>query len=171
VNSSPPMSLFPLPSPARRMRNRCISCSETGNFLDDSSGSNNSSLVLPDVIVTKRNRSDSIIGRIEDDVERGTVKYFCRSRGHGFIVPENDPGQELFMHISDIEGEYVPRKGDTVSYRACPIPPRFEKLQAVHVHIVDFAEGDGVPHRKWENPETPEELEEEKSIKSLPYDV
>ena len=34
------------------------------------------------------------------------------------------------MHISDIEGEYVPRKGDTVSYRACPIPPRFEKLQA-----------------------------------------
>ena len=44
-------------------------------------------------------------------------------------------------------------------------------IQAVHVHIVDFAEGDGVPHRKWENPETPEELEEEKSIKSLPYDV
>ena len=41
-----------------------------------------------------------------------------------------DPGQELFMHISDIEGEYVPRKGDAVSYRACPIPPRFEKLQA-----------------------------------------
>ena len=34
------------------------------------------------------------------------------------------------MHISDIEGEFVPRKGDTVSYRACPIPPRFEKLQA-----------------------------------------
>ena len=105
------------------------------------------------------------------------------------------------MHISDIEGEFVPRKGDTVSYRACPIPPRFEKLQAslsglishyfryiwfyktlqliqtstflqaVHIHIVDFGEGDGTPHRRWENPETPEELEEEKSIKSLPYDV
>ena len=26
-NSPPPMSLFPLPSPARRMRNRCVSCS------------------------------------------------------------------------------------------------------------------------------------------------
>ena len=56
--------------------------------MDDSNGSNNG-LVLPDVIVTKRNRSDSVIGRIEDDVERGAVKYFCRSRGHGFIVPEN----------------------------------------------------------------------------------
>ena len=43
--------------------------------------------------------------------------------------------------------------------------------QAVHIHIVDFGEGDGTPHRRWENPETPEELEEEKSIKSLPYDV
>ena len=40
-----------------------------------------------------------------------------------------------------------------------------------HIHIVDFCEGDGTPHRRWENPETPEELEEEKSIKSLPYDV
>ena len=66
--------------------------SETGNFLDDSGGGNNNGglgLVLPDVIVTKRNRSDSVVGRIEDDVERGAVKYFCRSRGHGFIVPEN----------------------------------------------------------------------------------
>ena len=50
---------------------------------------NSNGLVLPDVIVTKRNRTDSICGRIEDDCCRGTVKYFCRSRGHGFIVPEN----------------------------------------------------------------------------------
>ena len=59
---------------------------ETGNFLDDNGSG---SLVLPDVIVTKRNRTESVCGRIEDDVERGTVKYFCRSKGHGFIVPDN----------------------------------------------------------------------------------
>ena len=59
---------------------------ETGSFLDDGGSG---SLVLPDVIVTKRNRTDSICGRIEDDVERGAVKYFCRSKGHGFIVPDN----------------------------------------------------------------------------------
>lgn len=73
--------------------------------MDDSSGSNNSSLVLPDVIVTKRNRSDSIIGRIEDDVERGTVKYFCRSRGHGFIVPENVSTRVFDPSLSCLEFE------------------------------------------------------------------
>ena len=24
-------------------------------------------------------------GRIEDEIREGTVKFFCRSRGHGFI--------------------------------------------------------------------------------------
>ena len=33
------------------------------------------------------------------------------------------------MHISDIEGEYIPRKGDTVKYRICPMPPKFDKFQ------------------------------------------
>ena len=81
--------------------------SETGNFLDDSGGGNNNGglgLVLPDVIVTKRNRSDSVVGRIEDDVERGAVKYFCRSRGHGFIVPENVSQSESVLSRSWICG-------------------------------------------------------------------
>ena len=33
------------------------------------------------------------------------------------------------MHISDIEGEYIPRKGDRVRYQTCPMPPRFDKPQ------------------------------------------
>jgi hypothetical protein len=37
------------------------------------------------------------------------------------------------------------------------------------VHIVSFVPG--VQLRRWETPETPEEIEEEKNIKSLPYDV
>ncbi len=42
------------------------------------------------------------------------------------------------MHISDIEGEYIPRKGDKVKFRLCPMPPKFDKFQAVHIQIVDF---------------------------------
>jgi hypothetical protein len=42
-------------------------------------------LRLPDVIITRRTRTISMSGRIEDEVRQGTVKFFCRSRGHGFI--------------------------------------------------------------------------------------
>jgi hypothetical protein len=39
------------------------------------------------------------------------------------------------MHISDIEGEYIPRKGDRVRYQVCPMPPRFDKPQAKFLYI------------------------------------
>ena len=39
------------------------------------------------------------------------------------------------MHISDIEGEYIPRKGDRVRYQVCPMPPRFDKPQAKSIYI------------------------------------
>ena len=91
-----------------------------------------------------------------------------------FPPVQGSPHSELFMHISDIEGEFVPRKGDRVSFRLCPIPPRFDRFQAVHVHIVEFStEDDNVarPRRRWETPETPEEIEADRSIKTPPYDV
>ena len=47
-------------------------------------------LKLPDVIVTRRTRTLSMNGRIEDEVHEGTVRFFCRSKGHGFI----DDGQD-----------------------------------------------------------------------------
>lgn len=46
-----------------------------------------------------------------------------------------------------IEGEYVPLPGDRVKFRVCPIPPKLEKVQAVHVEIIDF--GPEV-HKKWD---------------------
>ena len=63
------------------------------------------------------------------------------------------------MHITDIEGEYIPRKGDKVKFRRCPMPPKFNKYQAVCINIIDF-----VPevHHKWTDKETPQELEEDK---------
>ena len=83
------------------------------------------------------------------------MTYFCRSRGHGFIKDDDD-GCDHFVHVSDIESDFVPMKGDKVrekwlykidmqmhlmkvSYRLCPIPPKFEKCQAVNVQIVKMS--------------------------------
>ena len=42
-------------------------------------------LMLPDIIITRRTRTHSMNGRIEEDIHEGTVRFFCRSKGHGFI--------------------------------------------------------------------------------------
>lgn len=115
-------------------------------------------LRLPEVIITRRTRTISMNGRIdEEDVHEGTVKFFCRSRGHGFIDDDNDT-YPVFMHISDIEGEFCPKKSDRVKYRVCPMPPRFDKPQGVHITIIDFTPE---VHKRWAEKETPEELAED----------
>merc|ERR1711981_431367 len=139
-------------------------------------------LMLPDIIITRRTRTISMNGRIEEDVHEGTVRFFCRSKGHGFIDDDtataiaeaknnitngHSTGMNVsipvFMHISDIEGEYIPRKGDRVRYQTCPMPPRFDKPQAVHIQIIDFTPE---VHHRWCDKETPEELAEDaKAIK------
>jgi len=139
-------------------------------------------LMLPDIIITRRTRTISMNGRIEEDVHEGTVRFFCRSKGHGFIdddiatataeaknnITNGHPATfnvsvPVFMHISDIEGEYIPRKGDRVRYQTCPMPPRFDKPQAVHIQIIDFTPE---VHHRWCDKETPEELAEDaKAIK------
>ena len=40
------------------------------------------------------------------------MTYFCRSRGHGFL--RGEAGEEHFVHVSDIESDFVPLKGDKV---------------------------------------------------------
>ena len=57
-----------------------------------------------------------------------------------------------------IDGEYVPRVGDEVSYRLVPIPPKFEKKQAVHVQITNFTPE---VHQRWQSPLTEEERQRE----------
>uniref|UniRef100_T1GV92 Uncharacterized protein n=1 Tax=Megaselia scalaris TaxID=36166 RepID=T1GV92_MEGSC len=47
-----------------------------------------------------------------------------------------------------IEGEFVPRPGDEVKYRLCHIPPKMEKVQAIHCQIINLTPE---VHHKWED--------------------
>ncbi|EDS31876.1 conserved hypothetical protein [Culex quinquefasciatus] len=91
----------------------------------------------------KRHVSDRAM---RNPIEEGKVRSFSRSKGHGFIEPASG-GDDIFVHISDVEGEYVPLPGDEVSYRLCFIPPKFEKTQAIHVQITHLTPE---KHCKWE---------------------
>jgi len=108
----------------------------------------NSLLQLPSPITTRRTRTASTSARaLANPIETGVVKSFSRGKGHGFITPHSG-GDTIFVHISDIEGEYVPMPGDEVKYRLCIIPPKNEKHQAVHVEIINFCPE---KHKKWED--------------------
>jgi len=104
--------------------------------------------LIPSPIVTKRTRTPSTCEKIlRNETHHGVIKSFCREKGHGFITPDGG-GEDLFVHVSDIEEEYVPLPDDRVKYQLCPIPPKFEKYQAVHVHIVDLKP---MVHKRWES--------------------
>eukprot|EP00088_Acartia_fossae_P011844 TRINITY_DN16036_c0_g1_i1.p1 TRINITY_DN16036_c0_g1~~TRINITY_DN16036_c0_g1_i1.p1 ORF type:complete len:211 (-),score=30.43 TRINITY_DN16036_c0_g1_i1:186-782(-) len=124
-------------------------------------------------------RSQSSLGRIMSLQHTGTIVYFCRIRGHGFIRPDqptpsrseesgnntengsNKSTQDIFLHISDIENDFVPGSGDRVSYQLLPMPPKFEKYQAVHARVIDITDA---PHKFWSTPQTKEEIEKEKKL-------
>uniref|UniRef100_A0A8D1U6G1 Cold shock domain containing C2 n=1 Tax=Sus scrofa TaxID=9823 RepID=A0A8D1U6G1_PIG len=76
-----------------------------------------SSRDLPSPLPTKRTRTYSATARASaGPVFKGVCKQFSRSQGHGFITPENG-SEDIFVHVSDIEGEYVPVEGDEVTER------------------------------------------------------
>ncbi len=79
---------------------------------------------------------------------RGTIETFCRQKGYGFIKP-SDGSEHIFVHISDIEGDWCPKEGDIVSYKRILMPPKMTNHQAVHVHFVHLK--DGVKHEVWDN--------------------
>ncbi|KAM9779971.1 calcium-regulated heat-stable protein 1 [Neosynchiropus ocellatus] len=103
--------------------------------------------LIPSPVPTRRNRTCSATARAaEGPTFSGVCKCFSRSKGHGFITP-SEGGNDIFVHISDIEGEYVPVEGDEVSYKVCSIPPKHEKVQAVEVTITHLKPGS--KHETW----------------------
>lgn len=109
--------------------------------------------VVPSPILTRRMRTFSASSRAtEGPVHHGECKFFSRSKGHGFIQPTDGCSKELiFMHISDIESEYVPLPGDSLSFKLSRIPPKNEKFQAVEVHILNLSSNNPEhPHSRWD---------------------
>lgn len=109
--------------------------------------------VIPSPVPTRRSRTYSQSERARaGPLYHGRIKSFCREKGHGFIIPSEgcDP---IFVHISDIEGDIVPVEGDEVSFKRCPVPPKFEKFCAVHVTLTRLKEG--VQHERWDNHQVP----------------
>ncbi|UWU31039.1 cold-shock protein (plasmid) [Rhizobium sp. WSM1274] len=45
----------------------------------------------------------------------GTVKFFNQDKGFGFITPD-DGGQDVFVHVSSVEGSTLLREGQKVAY-------------------------------------------------------
>ncbi|XP_055051086.1 cold shock domain-containing protein C2 [Misgurnus anguillicaudatus] len=96
---------------------------------------------------TKRTRSYSATVRANaGPVFKGVCINFSRSQGHGYIRPAHG-GEDIFVHISDVEGEYVPMEGDEVTYKICSIPPKNVKVQAVEVTITHLKPG--TKHETW----------------------
>ena len=51
----------------------------------------------------------------------------------------------------------MPRQGDEVTFKVCPIPPKLEKYQAIHVKIVNFTPE---VHVRWDSPLREDEKKE-----------
>ena len=104
--------------------------------------------VVPSPILSRRMRTFSTnIKATESPIHQGECKFFSRSKGHGFIQPTDGCSNELiFMHISDIESEYIPLPGDSLSFKLSRIPPKNEKFQAVEVRILNLFSNDDPNH-------------------------
>ena len=46
--------------------------------------------------------------------EQGTVKFFNKTKGYGFIK-NSDDGSEIFVHVSGLSVDSI-KEGDTVNY-------------------------------------------------------
>jgi CspA family cold shock protein len=67
----------------------------------------------------------------------GTVKWFSRVKGYGFIAPD-EGGKEIFVHFSGIEGEGYRNleEGQKVTFTVEDTP---KGPQAVSVRMVEAA--------------------------------
>ncbi|CAF1371516.1 unnamed protein product [Adineta steineri] len=104
---------------------------------------------LPHPIIPRRERTLSQCERaLQSPSYEGIIDEFCREKGHGYIRPKENPSQLIFVHVSDIDDDYVPKKGDLVSFKKMLMPPKNEKIMAVHIKLLHLAEG--VKHESWE---------------------
>eukprot|EP00794_Sanderia_malayensis_P009182 gene9182-10156_t len=103
--------------------------------------------LIPSPVPCRRTRTTSQ-SRIASDspVETGVITEFSRSHGHGFVKADSEEEKHYFVHISDVEGEYVPQNGDKVEYRTIFMPPKLTEKQAVEVKLIKMGES---KHERW----------------------
>merc|ERR1712179_428688 len=110
---------------------------------------NTTQFVIPHPVPCKRTRTTSISKLAANSPEQfGTIIEFNRGKGHGFVKADNEE-QKIFLHISDIEDEYVAHVGDRIRFRTIPMPPRMTQKMAVEVSLVDIDET--VNHERWDS--------------------
>lgn len=106
------------------------------------------SLNIPSPVPCRRTRTTSLsLMAADSPLQQGTIVKFCREKGHGFVKPD-DEEKPIFLHISDIEEDYVVRPGDRVEFRTVPMPPKRVEQMAVEVHLLSLDES--VPHERWD---------------------
>jgi len=64
---------------------------------------------------------------------KGIVKRWIRSRGYGFIEPE-EGGEEFLVHHMDLEGVYELKEGQKVEFEVDETHPR---RKAVNIKVID----------------------------------
>nr|CAB3227654.1 calcium-regulated heat stable protein 1-like [Phallusia mammillata] len=113
--------------------------------------------LIPSPMVTRRTRTFSASRRAnEGPVYHGVCELFSRSKGHGFIRPKGqNSGERIFMHVSDIDCDYVPLPGDEVSYKLTPLPMKNDQFQAVEVRITGMTVEEGKQHVRWDGAPAP----------------
>lgn len=101
---------------------------------------------VPSPFMTRRNRTISASKSADEGPQyEGVCVSFSQSAGHGFIQPEGEQ-EKIFLHVSDVDGDYVPIPGDKITYKLAPIPPKMQKFQAVQAQIVNL---DPSKHHQW----------------------
>jgi len=105
--------------------------------------------LCPSPIPCRRTRTTSVsLLAADSPLQQGTVEHFCREKGHGFIKPDGEE-KPIFLHISDIEDEYVVQNGDRVQFHTIPMPPKRVEQQAVEVRLIQL--NDEKPHKRWDS--------------------
>lgn len=67
-------------------------------------------------------------------MHKGKVKFFNDTKGYGFITMDSD-GQEMFFHISSVDGRDSLKEGEVVEFEVGN-DPKTNKKRAENVQVL-----------------------------------